>query len=62
MLSTLSKLKSANDNNRNTRSQKSLFGILWNISKYFDKLQKQLALKEKKKKEEQKVHLIKQFL
>lgn len=51
LLSTLSKLGSAKDINKSNKSQKTLFGILWNISKYFDKLQKQLAIKEKKKKE-----------
>ncbi len=61
-LSNLSKFKTSQDKIKSNRAQKTLFGILWNISKYFDKLQKQLTLKEKKKKEEQKVHLIKQFL
>lgn len=45
MLTTLSKFTQSKDNNKNNKTQKTLFGILWNISKYFDKLQKQLALK-----------------
>jgi len=63
MSTTLSKFKSQNSDLQNfNKSQKALFGILWNISKYFDKLQKQLIAKESKKKEESKVLLIKQFL
>ncbi len=62
MSTTLTKFKSQSDSQPSNRGQKSLFGILWNISKYFDKLQKQLIAKENKKKEEPKVVLIKQFL
>lgn len=51
MVTTLSRLTTSNKATvKGNKSLKSLFGILWNISKYFDKLQKQLALKEKKKK------------
>jgi hypothetical protein len=47
---TLSKLTQPKESNKINKSQKILFGVLWNISKYFDKLQKQLSLKEKKRK------------
>mgnify|MGYP007085773396 CR=1 FL=1 len=50
MTLTLSKFNHSKESSKSSKSQKTLFGILWNISKYFDKLQKQLALKEKKKK------------
>jgi hypothetical protein len=43
--STLNKLKYQPDSQKVNRSQKTLFGVLWNISKYFDKLQKQLSAK-----------------
>jgi hypothetical protein len=61
MSATLSKFKSNSESNQSSKGQKGLFGILWNISKYFDKLQKQLTAKESKKKEEGKVMLIRQF-
>ena len=51
MSTTLSKFKSSTEANQSSKGQKALFGILWNISKYFDKLQKQLISKEGKKKE-----------
>ena len=62
MPTTLSKFKSQTDSQPANCAQKALLGILWNISKYFDNLQKQLIAKESKKKEEAKVLLIKQFL
>lgn len=51
MSTTLSKFKSNSESNQSSKGQKALFGILWNVSKYFDKLKKQLIAKESKKKE-----------